>query len=504
MKTVDDYESIRKAYYVEGLSIRAIGKRLHHSRKVIRKAIDHAQPEGYRLKQGRPATVLAAYQARIDVLILESEQLPRKQRYTGHKIYQLLQAEGYSGSESNLHRYVSQQRKARKHPQAYLPLQFDAGQDAQVDWGEGVAEIGSTRRMVQIFVMRLNHSKVRFVMAFPFQKQEAFFEGHIQAFHFLGGVPRRITYDNLKTAVFRVLEGHNRQEQNAFTAFRSYYLFESQYCTPAQGHEKGGVESDVGYSQRNFFSPIPQAEDFSALNDQLRQACENDMQRRVRGETELVADVWQREKSALLPLSAEDYPACSSHVVKVNPYSQVIFETNRYSVPVEYVGKQLALRAYSFRVQILSLEQVVAEHQRCFEREQDILDPLHYLGLLEQRPGAFEHALPIRQWRQKWSPDYERLLRTLRQNRPDGSGIREFIAILKLHGDYSPEMVDRAVHQALELGAAHLDGVQLCLRQLVSPQDVPPLLALTHPRLAMVGYQPVDLKQYNQLLEGRS
>src|SRR5271157_3994025 len=163
MKTVDDYESIRKAYYVEGLSIRAIGKQMHHSRKLIRKAIDHAQPEGYQLKQERPARVLAAYQAKIDVLILESEQLPRKQRYTGHKIYQLLQAKGYSGSESNLHRYVSQQRKARKHHPAYLPLQFDAGQDAQVDWGEGVAEIGSARRVVQIFVMRLNHSKVRFV-----------------------------------------------------------------------------------------------------------------------------------------------------------------------------------------------------------------------------------------------------------------------------------------------------------------------------------------------------
>ena len=199
-------------------------------------------------------------------LIIESEQMPRKQRYTGHKIYQLVQAEGYPGSEGNVHHYVSQQRQARKHHPAYLPLEFDPGRDAQVDWGEVVAEIGGERQKVQIFVMRLNHSKARFVMAFPFEKQEAFFEGHIQAFHFFGGVPRRITYDNLKTAVFRVLEGHNRQEQNAFVAFRSYYLFESNYCTPAQGHEKGGVESDVGYAQRNFFAPIPQAKDFASLN----------------------------------------------------------------------------------------------------------------------------------------------------------------------------------------------------------------------------------------------
>src|SRR3990172_12144256 len=177
MKTVDDYERIRKAYYLEGLSIREIGKRLHHGRTLIRKAIDQAQPEGYRLKIPRPAPVLAPYKPKIDALILESEQLPRKQRYTGHKIYQLLKAEGYQGSEGSVQHYVSQQKKARKHHQAYLPLEFEPGQDAQVDWGEVIAEIGGGRQSVQVFVMRLNHSKARFVMAFPFQKQEAFFEG---------------------------------------------------------------------------------------------------------------------------------------------------------------------------------------------------------------------------------------------------------------------------------------------------------------------------------------
>ena len=414
MKTVDDYEKIRKAYYVEGLSIRAISRQLGHCRKAIRKALDHAEPEGYQRKQPHTAPKIAPYQSRIEELLQESEQMPRKQRYTGHKIYQLLQMEGYRGSESNLHRYVSLQRGARNQRPAYLPLEFDLGQDAQVDWGEAQAEIKGTRQTVQMFVMRLNYSKARFVMAFPFQKQEAFFEAHVQAFHFFGGVPRRITYDNLKTAVFRVLEGHHRQEQRAFTAFRSYYLFESNYCTPAQGHEKGGVESDVGYVQRNFFAPIPKAKDFAELNAVLQQACLNDMQRNTRGESRSVAEVWQSEKSALLPLDPHDFPACSNHMARVNPYSQVVFETNRYSVPAEYVGKQLALRAYPFRVDVLSASAVVAEHPRCLEREQDILNPLHYLGLLEQRPGAFEYALPVRQWRQKWTPEYEKMLDMLR------------------------------------------------------------------------------------------
>lgn len=504
MKTVDDYEKIRKAYYVEGLSIRAISKQLGHCRKAIRKALDHAEPEGYQRKKTHIAPKIAPYQSRIEELLKESDQMPRKQRYTGHKIYQLLLLEGYCGSESNLHRYVSQQRRARKQRPAYLPLEFDIGQDAQVDWGEAQAEINGVRQTVQMFVMRLNYSKARFVMAFPFQKQEAFFEGHLRAFHFWGGVPRRIAYDNLKTAVFRVLAGHHRQEQSAFTAFRSYYLFESHYCTPAQGHEKGGVESDVGYAQRNFFAPIPQVKDFEELNALLQQACINDMQRTTRGEQRTVAEIWHSEKPALLPLAPRDFPACSNHLARVNPYSQVVFETNRYSVPAEYVGKQLALRAYPFRVEILSATEVIAEHPRCFERERDILNPLHYLGLLEQRPGAFEYALPLRQWRQKWTPEYEKMLDWLRKTKPGGSGVREFVAILKLHRDHPADMVDRAVKQALDLGAAHLDGVKLCLRQMLSPPESPPALVLDHPKLVAVGSQPIHLEQYNQLLEARS
>jgi len=504
MKTVDDYEAIRRAFFLDGLSIREIGRKLHHGRALIRKAIAQAEPAQYTLSQPRPAPVLEPYKPKIEELLKQSDQLPRKQRYTAHKIYQLLQAAGYSGSEGSVHNYVCQRRKARKHRPAYLPLEFEPGQDAQVDWGEVIAEIAGIRTPIQVFTMRLNYSKVRFVMVFPFQKQEAFFEGHLQGFHFLGGVPRRITYDNLKTAVFRILEGHNRHEQEAFKAFRSFYLFESHFCTPAQGHEKGGVESDVGYAQRNFFSPIPKAASFEALNADLRQACLQDMRRHVRGQAEPVSGLWNLEKPLLLPLPVTDYRACTLHHVKVNPYSQVVFETNRYSVPTEQVGKQLVLRAYPFRVELLSLERVVATHPRSFGREADILDPLHYLGLLEQRPGAFDYALPLRQWRKKWPKDYERLLSELRSRSPDGRGVREFVAILKLHQSHSPNLVARAIRQAVEMGAAHLDGVQLCLRQLLTIPELPqPLEPLFQPELAAVGTQPVNLQQYNQLLGER-
>lgn len=404
-----------------------------------------------------------------------------------------------------MHNYVCQQRKKRKGKKdAYLPLEFDPGMDAQVDWTEAEVILAGERVTVQVFLMRLNYSKVRFAMAFPFQKQEAFIEGHNQAFHFFGGIPRRITYDNLKTAVYRILEGHNRQEQEAFKRFRSHYLFESNYCNPAQGHEKGGVENDAGYAQRNFLSPLLEVASYAELNQVLLSRCRKNVDRQIRGRKESVAQLWESEKPMFLPLPIRDYPACTTPLAHPNAYSQVECDTNRYSVPVERRNDPLVLEAYPFRIRMLSGEGRVVEHPRCFGREQDVLDPLHYLPLLEQRPGALEYAVPIRRWRTAWPAAYEQLLAELRGRWPEGRGVREFSAMLKLHSEYPGEYVEQAVRNAVELGASHLDGVRLCLRQLLEEHQALPSLNLTdRPTLDNVGQQPVNLHQYDQLLGGR-
>lgn len=504
MKTVEDYEGIRRAYFVDKLSIRAINRMLGYDRETIRKAIVQAAPLPYALGKPREAPVIGPYKQRIAELLKESKQQKRKQRYTAHRIFEILRAEGYAGSEGAVHNYVSRERRKDEYKEKYIPLEFDPGQDAQVDWGEAEVILAGERVTVQFFTLRLNYSKVRFVMAFPFQKQEAFFEGHNQAFRFLGGVPRRLTYDNLKTAVYKMLSGRNRQEQETFKKFRSYYLFESNYCNPAQGHEKGGVENDVGYVQRNFMTPLLEMNSYEELNAHLWKACQDNLHRRVRGQLASVADLLADERSHFLPLPVELFPACVSSPVKPNGYSQVDLDTNRYSVPAEHGNDQLVLQAYPFRVEILLGSEVIAAHPRCFGREQDVLDPLHYLNLLEQRPGAFEHAKPLRRWRKHWPQDYDRLLEALRTHSPEGHGVKEFIAVLKLHCDHPADQVEQAIHAALELGAASLDGVLLCLRQLQNPQPQAATLADGRfPALAVFGNQPLNLQQYDQLLAAR-
>jgi len=501
MRTVEDYEAIRRAYFVDKLSIRAIHRMLGYDRETIRKAIVQAAPVPYTLARPRAAPVIGPYKQRIAELLTESKKQKRKQRYTAHRIFEILRKEGYTGSEGAVHNYVSRERRKDEYKEKYIPLEFDPGQDAQVDWGEAEVILAGERVTVQLFILRLNYSKARFVMAFPFQKQEAFFEGHNQAFRFLGGIPRRLTYDNLKTAVYKILSGRNRQEQESFKRFRSYYLFESNYCNPAQGHEKGGVENDVGYAQRNFMTPLLQANSYEELNAMLWKACQENLHRRVRGQLPRVADLLSDERSQFLPLPGELFSACVSSPVKPNGYSQVDLDTNRYSVPAEHGNDQLVLRAYPFRVEILLGKEVIATHPRCFGREQDILNPLHYLDLLEQRPGAFEHAKPLRHWRKHWPKDYDRLLEALRTRLPEGRGVKEFIAVLKLHREHPPDQIQQAVHAALELGAASLDGVTLCLRQLQHAQSqFPALEAERFANLAAFGNQPVNLAQYDRLV----
>jgi transposase len=503
MITVETREQIRRAFYIEGKSIRQIKRELGVSRPTIRKALDADKPVKYTLTEPRPAPKLGLYRERINELLAQNNNLPRKQRYTSSRIFGLLQADGYQGAESTLRHYIGQKRKELRRPKLYLPLTFDPGLDGQVDWGEAEVIYQGQQRTVQLFVMRLCYSRRTFVMAFPSQKQEAFFLGHVQAFHHFGGVPRRLTYDNLKTAVAKVLTGSGREEQEQFILFRSHYLFESRFCTPGAGHEKGGVEHGVGYCRRNFLVPLPAVDSFSQLNAYLLAKCQQDDQRQVEGQAIAIGAAWQVERAHLHPLPEHDWACYQLRQATLTPYSQVIVETNRYSVPVETAVKKLTVHLHPFHLDIYRPGESapIASHPRSYEREQEFFDPLHYLALLEQRPGAFDHAKPMRQWRATWPPIYDQLLARLQVEQPNGAGMREFIRILKLHQQYPADHLSPAIEQALRYGCIHADGVLLCLHQLNQPESRPALDLAGRPHLAEVGTQPVDLGRYNTLLE---
>ena len=258
----------------------------------------------------------------------------------------------------------------------------------------------------------------------------------------------------------------------------------------------------MGFARRNFLVPIPDVASFEDLNHLLLTECLAQDRRRIHRQTMTIGKAWEHEREALRPLPAFEYDCCDTMQVRLTPYSQATYDTNRYSVPVHLARRDVTVKAYPFHLDILDRGTLLARHVRCYKREQDIFDPLHYLPLLEQRPGAFDHAKPLRKWREGWPTSYHQMLRDLREKWPEGRGIQEFVRVLHLHQDYPAPLLEQAIEQALSYGCMHLDGVLHCLHQLIEPQERPSPLDLSHqPALEGVGNQPIDLSRYEQLLK---
>lgn len=505
MLTVKDWDQIRRAYHTEGKSIREIARETGRARRTVKRMVELDEPPRYRRRGPKRAPKLGPYKERIQELLSQNHTLPRKQRWTSAMIFKAIQKEGYQGAESTVRHYVGQARKLLRKPALFLPLEFDPGTDGQVDWGEGMVIMNGAKITVQLFFMKLAYSRRTFMMAFPSQKQESFFLGHVRAFDFFGGVPQRISYDNLKAAVKEVLEGRNRVEQESFFHFRGTYLFDSHFCTPGAGNEKGQVEHSVGFNRRRFLVPLPEVSNFEELNDYLLQKCLEDDQRMVSGQQATIGEMWQQEKEYLRPLPSHPYDCCRTATVTLNRYSQVQLETNRYSIPTDLAAKLLTAKLYPFHLEVYRAgeSEPIAVHQRCYDRHQEIIDPLHYLPLIRQRPGAIRHAKPLRRWREQWPAVYDELLDHLRQKWPDGRGVREFVNILYLHRENSQEEMEQAIQVALTHHCAHLDGVKLWLTQLKRPEPVLTTLNLVdHPRLNGVGEQAVQAGIYDSLAGG--
>ena len=225
---------------------------------------------------------------------------------------------------------------------------------AQCDFGEALAVIGGVERKAHYIAFDLPHSDGCFIKAYPAETTEAFLDGHVSAFAFLGGVPQSILYDNTKLAVARILGDGRRKRTRAFTELQSHYLFEDRFGRPGKGNDKGKVEGMVGYVRRNFLVPIPYFESFDALNAHLERRCLERMDVRLRGHTETIGQRMELDLDALLPLPAVPYDACEKQGGRVSSLSLVRYRTNDYSAPVAYGHRDVLVRGYVDEVVISS------------------------------------------------------------------------------------------------------------------------------------------------------
>ncbi|MFW8602540.1 IS21 family transposase, partial [Desulfobacterota bacterium M19] len=384
-------------------------------------------------RQHQPFPVLGPYLGVIDGWLTADKEEPKKQRHTARRIYNRLVVEqGYEGGESTVRRYV---RMAKimlgvDSPKAFIPCDPEAGYEAEVDWGTAKAVIAGQAVRLKFFCMRSKYSGKHFVRFYDCERQQAFFDAHIQAFQFFGGVFPVLIYDNLTTAVQKVLRGRKRIEQEEYSKFKAYYNFESRFCNPASGNEKGGVEGGVGFTRRNYMVPVPEAASLAALNEQILKQCVAYGGHKMAGRERCVAELYEMEKPHLLALPVAAFSNVQTYDGKADKYATVIVDKNRYSVPSHYAGFKARIILRVDQVEIFICGKRQAVHERVYGNNKWCLKPEHYLELIQQRPMSFNSARPIRQWRETWPESLHRLLRRFCESQGETKGIKDFISVL--------------------------------------------------------------------------
>lgn len=463
---MDQWADIRRRVLVEGVAKRAILREtgMHHA--TLKKILTNPEPPGYRRTQQRSRPVVGPFLARIHEILRADQGVHRKQRHTAMRIWQRLRAEhGFTGRYNGVKLAVREWRFGTQ--EVFVPLRHDPAH-GQVDFGKVFVRLAGVEIPATMFVATLPFSDALFVQVYPRECQEAFHAGHVSWFEWLEGVPRRCSYDNLKLAVRTIVGGRGAAESHEFTRLRSYHCFAAHFCRVRRPNEKGHVETLVAFARHNFLVPIPEVVDFATLNAWLRDQCTADLQRRLRGQGKPKAELLAEERPHFLPLPPQRFEARRVETTRASSLALVRFDTNDYSVPTAWAHHPVTVIGGIDQVRIVAQDRVVATHPRCWERAQARFDPVHYLALLERKPGALDFARPLSGWA---LPESVQVLRRRLERDLGHAGTREFIRVLRLLEHCGMAELDAAVTQALEIGTCDAEAIRLIL---VYRQERPP------------------------------
>ena len=387
---------IIKEMYEDGLSKNEIKRRTNLNYRTVCKYAEQSDWNDEKLPNVDPENypVLGKYIPRINEWLENDKRVPRKQRHTAKRIYDRLVSEmGYQGGESTVRGYVRELKD--KSREAFVPLEFMPGEALQVDWGDVRVWLRDEQVKANLFCGRLCFSDAPFVLCYRRQNAESFQDALVRTFEYFGGTPRRVIFDNARTGV---KEGFGAQAKatDSYAALAAHHGFETVFCNPSSGNEKGLVEGLVGFSRRNFCVPVPRVADMEELNTLLQERCQAYLKHIVPGKGADVETLFREEQTHLYPLPKYRYDPAKRVQARVNTFSTVRFETNSYSVPVKYCGQTVIIKALPERIEIWLRGETIASHSRCYGRECSIYQLEHYLPLLERKGRALFQARPVR------------------------------------------------------------------------------------------------------------
>ena len=461
---VELFEQIRREYEFGVGTIKGVARKLGVHRRMVRQALADAwPPQRKRTQRERP--VVGPLMPFIDAILEADRKAPRKQRHTAHRIWRRVLAERPERkvAEVTIRQYVRERKQALgwSSSATCVPQGYEWAQEGQVDWYEAWAELSGEPVLLQAFSMRSMASGAAFHRAYYRATQQAFLEAHEHAFSYLGGVFGLLRYDNLRAAVKKILRGHRREETARFVAFRSHWRFEAEFCTPAEPHEKGGIEGEAGYFRRNHWVPVPEAKDLADMNRQLLAGCQHDERRVIDGREQTVGAGMVIEREHLLPLATEGADLAQTSFPTVNGLGCVKVLTNTYSVPLP-AGVQVQAKAYASGIELWHAGRCVARHERCYGRQQQVLDLEHYLDILYRKPGALAGSKPLEQKRQAglWPSSFDRIWEALIERHGKQSGTRQMIDLLKLSQKHGQQKLQEAVESALSSSCYDAAAVQ--------------------------------------------
>ena len=455
MYAVEVYAAVRQFVFIEGKSRREAARVFGLSRDTVARMCRFSVPPGYTRRSAPLKPKLGPFLAVIEAILTSDTTAPPKQRHTATRIFERLRDEhGYAGGYTAVKDYVKIVKGLSR--ETFVPLIHPPGH-AQVDFGEAIGVIGGVRQKLHIFFMDLAHSDAPFIKAYPAETTEAFLDGHVSAFAFFGGVPQSILYDNTKLAVARILGDGVRTRTQAFTGLVSHFLFRDRFGRPGKGNDKGKVEGLVKNGRRRFLTPVPQLASYDELNAKLEADCRADQLRCAGRHAESIGERLKADLALFRPLPAGAFEPCEKRSGRVSSTSLMRYRMNDDSVPSRYGFRECVIKGFVDEVVILIGGEEIARHPRSYEHGGFVFDPLHYLALIEQKPGALDQAAPLQDWH--LMPEFAQLRRIL-EARMGAKGKREFIQVLRLLETFPQETVARAIGDAIRLGAPGFDAVK--------------------------------------------
>src|SRR6478752_3717783 len=460
------FACIRRDARVEGLSIRGLAKRYQVGRDTVRQALSDPVPPARKTPE-RSSPRLDPFKVAIDAMLIEDTTAPRKQRHTARRILaRLIEEHGAQElSYSTVRDYVRVRRaqidvEAGRRIEVFVPQEHAPGAEAEVDFGEVYVVLNGVKTKCHMFIFRLSHSGRAIHRIYPTQAQEAFLEGHIEAFKVLGGIPtKHIRYDNLTSAVTAVVfgQGRHRQENDRWVLFRSFYGFDPFYCQPgiAGAHEKGGVEGEVGWFRRNRLSPMPVVESLKELNDRIRAWEAEDERRRINDRIRTIGQDFEIERPFLAPLPAEEFDPGLVLYPRVDRSSMITVRMVKYSVPARLIGRRVRVSLRASEVVVFDGRAVAARHQRIIAKGGQSVQLDHYLEVLKTKPGALPGSTALARARESgaFTAAHEAFWAAARRVNGDADGTRELIDVLLLHRFMGARDIQAGIAAALVVGA---------------------------------------------------